>query len=117
VEINSRILRWNLETKSIALLVATGLVVSWVTHGLETDWKSFPSWWLFSASWLIHTLGVVVLAALAGATIVATHRFFLGSDHNGDHAGLTFYIVMTVLVGAICVAIIAKGKPSVWQLW
>jgi hypothetical protein len=117
MEMGSRIGRWNFETKSIALLLVTGLVVSWVAHGLDTHWKSFASWWQFFASWLIHTLGVAVLVAVVGGAIVGTHRFFLGSEHNGDHAKLTFYVVMTVLVSAICVAIIAKGTPSVWELW
>jgi hypothetical protein len=112
-----RIVHRNLQTKNIALLVVTGLVVSWVTHGLDTHWKSFPSWWLFFGSWLIHTLGVAVLVAVVGGAIVGTHRFFLGSEHNGDHAKLTFYVVMTVLVSAICIAMIAKGAPSAWELW
>ena len=112
-----RIVRRNLQTRNIALLLVTGLVVSWVTHGLETQWGSFSFWRLFFGSWLIHTVGVVVLVAVTGGAIVATHRFFLGSEHNADHATLTFYVVTTVLVGAICVALIAKSAPSVWELW
>jgi hypothetical protein len=112
-----RIVRRNLQTRNIALLLVTGFVVSWVTHGLETQWKSFPSWWLFFGSWLIHTIGVVALVAVVGAAIVGTHRFFLGSEHNGDHTKLTFYVVVTVLIGAICVALIALGWPSIWELW
>jgi L-cystine uptake protein TcyP (sodium:dicarboxylate symporter family) len=108
-----RIVHRNLQTRSIALLVVTGLVVSWIAHGLDTHWKSFPSWRVFFGSWLIHTLGIVILVAVVGGAIV---RFFLGLEHNGDHAKLTFYVVMTVLVSAICIAIIAKGTPSAWEL-
>jgi uncharacterized membrane protein len=106
-----------LQAKNIALLLVTGLVVSWVAHGLQTQWGAFPSWRLFFGSWLIHTLGVVVLVAVVGGAIVATHHFFIGSEHNGDHANLTFHVVTTVLVGAICIALIAKGAPSIWELW
>src|SRR5215469_15548472 len=112
-----RVVRRNLQIRNIALLLVTGLVVSWVTHGLQTQWGSFSSWRLFFGSWLIHTLGVVVLVAVVGAATVATHRFFLGSEHNGDHATLTFYVVTTVLIGAISVAFIARGAPSIWELW
>ena len=112
-----RIVRWNLQMKSIALLVVTGLLVSWIARGLDTHWKSFPSWRVFFVSWLIHTLGVVMLVAVVGGAIVGTHRFFLGSEHNGDHAKLTFYVITAVLVSAICIAIIAKGAPTAWELW
>jgi len=37
-------LRWNPQTKCIALVVFTGLVVSWVRQGLEHHWKWFASW-------------------------------------------------------------------------
>jgi len=112
-----RIVRRNLQTRNIALLLVTGFVVSWVAHGLQMQWGSFSSWRLFFGSWLIHTLGIVVLVAVVGAATVATHRFFLGSEHNGDHATLTFYVVTTVLVGAISIALIARGAPSIWDLW
>jgi hypothetical protein len=105
----SRFVRWDYETKSIALTVFTGLTVSWVWHGLETHWKSFASWEQFFISWFI---GVVILSVFVTAAVIFTHRFFLGSDFKDSYERLTFYIVMTLLVSAISVAVIANNAPS-----
>lgn len=38
---------------------------------------------------------------------MGTHRFFVGSEYKADARELWFYIVMTVLVGAVAIAIMA----------
>ena len=92
--------RWNTETKGVALTVFTGLTVSWLRHGLDTHWKSFASWEQF------------FLSAFVAGAILAGHRFFLGSEFKDSYDRLTFYIVMTLLVSAISVAVIANNAPS-----
>jgi hypothetical protein len=99
------------QTRGIVLVLATGLVVSLVRHGLQDHWASFPSWGRFFLSWVIHTIGVALFTVCASAAIFATHRFFLGYQWDGDTEVLTevlaFYVVMTVLVAAIFIAVLA----------
>ena len=107
-------LRWNPQTKCIALVVFTGLVVSWVRQGLEHHWKWFASWEDFFLSWFIYTQVVAFLAVFAGVAIIATHRFFVGSAYGDDYDQLIFYVVMTALVSAIFIAIIWHSPLPNW---
>ena len=107
-------LRWNPQTKCIALVVFTGLVVSWVRQGLEHHWKWFASWEDFFLSWFIYTQVVAFLAVFAGVAIIATHRFFVGSEYGDDNDQLIFYVVMTALVSAIFIAIIWHSPLPNW---
>jgi hypothetical protein len=94
------------------LYVVTGLAVSWVRHGVQYHWRPFSSWEDFFASWFLHCLGVGVLVAAAVIAISWTHKFFLGRNlelKQGDELG--FYIVMTVLVVALAIALLAKAQP------
>src|SRR3974390_2237111 len=99
-------------TRTIALFVFTGLVISLVRYGLEHHWKLFPSWELLLTSWLIHTLVLVVFTVIAATAIIRTHNFFLGSNWTEDKDELTFYIVMTVLIGALSIAVLANYSAS-----
>lgn len=95
------------------LYVFTGLAVSWVRHGIQYHWKPFSSWEEFFASWFVHCLGVGVLVVVTVTAILWTHKFFLGRHlelKQGDE--LVFYIVMTVLVAALAVALMANVQPS-----
>jgi hypothetical protein len=86
------------ETREVLLVIITGLVVANVRHGLEHH--SFDTWGDFFFSWFVHTFTVLLLGTIALAAIVSTHKFFLGQSMP-DIRGIFFYIVMTVLVGAL----------------
>ena len=43
------------------------------------------------------------------------HRFFLDEEYKGDHDKLFFYIVMTILVVAILLAVGSTGSPDDWD--
>jgi hypothetical protein len=45
----------------------------------------------------------------AAATIMGTHKFFLGDEWKGDNERVLFYVVMTVLVGAFAVTLVANA--------
>ena len=102
----------DLERREFALLVFTGLVVTWVRHGLQHHWKGWDSWGDFFAQWFVHTLGVLMLLLAAGAAIIWSHKFFLGYEKKEYGRELMFYIVMTILVAALCIAFVALKPPS-----
>jgi hypothetical protein len=54
-------------------------------------------------------LGVSVFSAFAAAAIMGTHKFFLGEEWKGDVGEVAFYVVMTVLVGAFAIAVVANA--------
>jgi hypothetical protein len=68
------------ETREVKLWVFTGLVVAYVRQGLQHHWRLWGSIGDFLAAWLIHTFGVGILGAAAGAAIIYSHKFFLGYD-------------------------------------
>jgi hypothetical protein len=103
-------LRWKSETKIFALLVFTGLVVSWVRHGLAHQFRWFASWGDFFISWFVHTVAVAVVAVLAGAAILRAKHFFLGSEPEEDYYKLIFHTIMTVLVAAILIVIASQSS-------
>jgi hypothetical protein len=69
----------------------------------------FASWESFFLSWFIYTVAVSVFSVFAAATIMGTHKFFLGDEWKGDNERVLFYVVMTVLVGAFAVALVANA--------
>jgi hypothetical protein len=102
--------------KRTLLVIFTGLVVSWVSKGLRTHFqKGYPSWGDFFAFWFISTVGVLIASALAAGAIFMAHRFFLDEEYKGDHDKLFFYIVMTILVVAILLAVGSTGSPDDWD--
>jgi hypothetical protein len=101
---------WKSETKIFALLVFTGLVVSWVRQGLAHQFKWFASWGDFFISWFVHTVAVAVVAVLASAAILRANRFFVDSEPEKDYHKLMFYAVMTVLVAAILIVIASQSS-------
>lgn len=104
---------WKSEpNRGLVLFLFTGLVVSWVRHGLQHHWQAFPSWKLFFIYWFVHTLGIAVFTLVAGAVIIGTHNFFLGYKWREDKGELMFYIVMTVLVGALSLAFLANYRSN-----
>jgi hypothetical protein len=98
------------QARAIGLVVITGLIVSWVRQGIQHNWHGFGSWESFFVSWFIHTVGVSVFSAFAAAAIMGTHKFFLGDEWKGDVGEVAFYVVMTVLVGAFAIAIVANAR-------
>ena len=102
----------DLEGREGALIIFTGLVVAWVRHGLQHHWKSWGSWEDFFLAWFIHTMGVGLLAAVSAAAIILSHKFFLGYDKNDYGRELFFYVMMTILVGALGIAFVALKPPS-----
>jgi len=102
----------DVEKREIALVIFTGLVVAWVRHGLQYHWKSWGSWGDFFAEWFVHTMGVALLIGFALAAIIYSHKFFLGYDRKEYGRELTFYIVMTILVTAIGIVVVAHWPAS-----
>ncbi len=100
------------EVRGIGLVVFTGLVVSWVTQELQHNWHSFSSWEAFFFLWVINTLAVGVFGALVAAAIAGTHKFFTGEERKEGMETLVFYVVMTVLLGALAVAAMANAVRS-----
>lgn len=102
----------DLEKREIALWIFTGLVVSWLRHGLQYHWKPWPSWEDFFVWWFIHTMGVGLLVAAALAAIIFSHKFFLGYTKEEYGREITFYILMTILACALAIAFLALRGPS-----
>jgi hypothetical protein len=50
--------------------------------------------------------------AASMAAIICSHKFFLGYDKKDYGRELTFYILVTILVGALGIALIALRGPS-----
>jgi hypothetical protein len=91
------------------LVIATGLIVSFVRQGLQHHGHGFASWESFFTSWFIHTVGVGVFGAFATAVIMGTHKFFVGDEFKDGAERLAFYVVMTVLVGAFAIFVVANA--------
>jgi hypothetical protein len=72
-------------------------------------WK-WDTWEDFFAAWFVDTVGVAIFTAIALAAIIFSQKFFLG--HNKEVQDLSFYIVMTVLVGALFIGFIAMHRSS-----
>jgi hypothetical protein len=100
------------QARGIGLVVVTGLIVSWVRHGLQHHWHGYESWESFFSGWFIHTVGVSIFSAFAAATIIGTHKFFLDDEWKGDINRVAFYVVMTVLVGAFAIAVVANAPET-----
>jgi hypothetical protein len=108
-----RLLQWwkSKETREGLLIIITGLVVSQVRHGLDPHWK-WETWGDFFAACFFCTVGVAIFTAIALAAIIYTQEFFLGYDKK-DTQGLTFYIEMPVLLGALFIWFMAMTwSPS-----
>jgi len=102
----------NTKTREYGLIIFTGLVVAWVRHGLHYHWKAWATWEGFFVDWFIHTMGVGLLALVAIAAIIFTHKFFLGYESKEYGRELFFYIVMTILIGALGIAVISMRLVS-----
>jgi hypothetical protein len=100
------------QARGVGLVIVTGLIVSWVRQSLQHHWHGFASWESFFISWFIHTIGVSVFSAFAAASIMGMHKFFLDEEWKGDVGEVAFYVVMTVLVGALAIAIVANAPIS-----
>jgi uncharacterized membrane protein YeaQ/YmgE (transglycosylase-associated protein family) len=100
------------QARGIGLVIVTGLIVSWVRQGLQHHWHAFASWESFLISWFIHAIGVSVFSVFAAAAIMGAHKFFVGDRYENDIETLVFYVVMTVLVGAFAVAIVANAPSA-----
>jgi hypothetical protein len=97
------------QLRGVGLVIVTGLIVTWVRQGIQHHWHGFASWESFFISWFIHTIAVSIFSVFAGVAIVGTHKFFLGAGYNDETEKLVFYVVMTVLVGAFAIAIVANA--------
>jgi hypothetical protein len=100
------------QARGVGLVIVTGLIVSWVRHGVQHHWHGYESWESFFSWWFIHTIGVSVFSVFAGAAIMGTHEFFLGEKWKGNVGDVAFYVVMTVLVGAFAIAVVANAPIS-----
>jgi hypothetical protein len=98
----------DLGKREIALVILTGLVVAWVRHGLQYHWKLWDSWRNFFTSWFVHAMAVFLLMVVALWAIIYTHKFFLGRDMEGNEREVSFYVVMTILVASIGIAVLSN---------
>jgi len=99
-------------TRQGGLFIFAGLLVSWVRHGLEHHWHAFASWEDFFLSWFIHTIAVAVLGFGVGVAAIGTHKFFVGTKWNENTDEFLFYFLITVVVAALAIAMIALHGPS-----
>jgi hypothetical protein len=102
----------DVEKREIALVIFTGLVVAYVRHGLQHHWKPWDSYEDFFVAWFIHTVGVALLIGVTLGSIIYSHKFFLGYDRKEYGGEVTFYVVMTILVAALGIALVALLPPS-----
>ena len=69
--------------KQSALMIVTGLVISFVRHTMDP--RRIGSTWIdFFGSWLLHTVGLLVLIGFAGTAIEVFHKFYLGVQFEDD---------------------------------
>lgn len=102
----------DLEKREIALVIFTGLVVAFVRHGLQHHWKAWDLWEDFFLAWFFHTMAVALLMAASMAAIIFSHKFFLGYNKEDYGRELTFYILMTILVAALGILVVAHWPAS-----
>src|SRR5579864_7304695 len=80
----------DLEKREIALVIFTGLVVTYVRHGWQHHWKAWDSWGDFFAEWLVNTMEVALLKGPAFAQIKYHPKFFSGYDKKKYEGKLKF---------------------------
>jgi hypothetical protein len=101
------------KTKEGVLWVVTGLAVAYVRHGIETQWASWESAGQFFGYWFIHSAALALFVSIAGATIGRFYEFFLGyKRESAQFDDVIYMILMTVLIGSVCVFIVAHWSPS-----
>jgi len=100
------------EWRLIGLQIVTGLVVAFVRHELETHQVVWDTFEQFLVSWILHTVGLVVFVGIAAFAILRFHKLFLGEEpKDNGFAQVWYYILMTALVGSVCVFIAAHYGP------
>ena len=67
------------EWRLIGLQIVTGLALTFARHELETHQVVWDTFEQFLVSWIIHTVGLVVLVGIAPA-ILRFHKLFLGEE-------------------------------------
>lgn len=108
-------MRVSREFKLYSLYFVTGLVVTFVRHGVRTHWTSLESVEQFFEYWLIYLIALAVFVAITGVIIFATSQYFVGypSAQLGDRlAEIQFHVVMTVLVVVVLMFLLSKLVPS-----
>jgi hypothetical protein len=70
----------------------------------------------FLEFWLIHFMGVVLFAVIAGACLAHFRKFWLkgqpGAERAWTNNELIFAVLMTILVAAIFAAVVAGATPA-----
>ena len=101
--------RMGFESRVNVLTVITSLVVAYVRHGLETKWAPWRGYEHFFAAWLIHYFALLFLVFGAGLAITSWHEVFLGEKRDliQNRVQFQYYIVMTALIAAIGIFILA----------
>ena len=100
-------MRIGFEGRVNILTAVTSLVVAYVRHGLETKWAPWPGFGHFFSSWFVHYIALWLLIVIAGATISGWHKRFLGDRYNIKQLQSQYYIVMTTLIAALTILILA----------
>src|SRR5262245_29347931 len=107
------IVRLSREFRLFALFFLTGLAMTFASHGVKTHWDSLDSVEQFFEYWLIYSIPLAVLTAIAAATIFACSEFFLGYRLQfGDRLSeVVFHVLMTVLVVVILGFLVWRYVP------
>jgi hypothetical protein len=100
------------EWRLIGLQIVTGLVVAFARHDLETQRVAWDRFEQFLVSWIIHTVGLVVLVGIVAFVILRFHKYFLGEvPKDNTFQQVWYYILMTVLVASVCIFLAAHYGP------
>ena len=98
----------------VVLQVITGLVVTFVRHDLDKQRVPLDTWFNLLISWVVHTIGIMVLAGLASIAIMRFHKFFVGYEYKAQKdwlEELPYAVVMTILVATIAIFFVAHYVP------
>jgi hypothetical protein len=104
------------EIKEPVLWGVTSWAVTFVRHGIQHNFKGWDSWGDFFIAWFIHLAALGLFFAFAAATIIHFHKFWLGiafpynTYKDGDKA-VRIYILLTVLIATIGIAMVATAGP------
>jgi hypothetical protein len=108
-------MRVSREFKLFSLYFITGLVVTFVRHGVRTHWSSLESVEQFFEYWLLYLMALAVLVAITSAIVFATSRYVLGYPQASLSERLyevPFHVVTTVLVVVVLTFLLANFAPS-----
>ena len=112
-------MRVSREFKLFSLYFITGLVITFIRHGVRTHWSSLESVEQFFEYWLVNLIALAVFVAISAGAILACSKFFLGL--TGERFGerlvqIQFHLIMAILVGVILLFLLMELLPGEYDL-